>query len=182
MPLSPSPSPALGGERGERIGQEARHPPGKHQPTSHQRAWTTIPPNHLLLLIGELSSSLLPPGTLLHRGQGRRHACLQPQRASDAWAWGGRPPRYSATSWMPASVSVGCDVPVAAVAATARQWQRCSNGPGHGTAMEQWPLIVRAGADAQASGGATWCCPRYPEDSSATWEIIESNHIWEILN
>jgi len=47
--------------------------------------------------------------------------------------------------------------------------------------MEQWPLIVGAGADAQASGGATWCCPRYPEDSSATWEIIESSHIWKIL-
>ena len=149
-------------------------PPGSisRQPPE---AWTTSPPNHLLLLIGELSS----PSPARHAAPAEDKAGVT-LACSRSDAWDGGSPRFSATSWMPASVSVGCDVPVAAVAA--RQWHEALERAGPGTAMEQWPLIAGAGADAQASGGATtWCYPRYPEDSSATCEIIESNHIWKIL-
>ena len=93
MPLSPSPSPALGGERGERIGQEARHSPGKHQPTSHQRAWTTIPPNHLLLLIGELSSLSFsrPARCSTEDKAGVTLACSRSEPATPGLGVGGAP-------------------------------------------------------------------------------------------
>ena len=135
-----------------------------------------------MLLIGELSSLSFsrPARCSTEDKAGVTLACSRSEPATPGLGVGGAPANCHIVD---ACVSVSrlrrpcrrrrCDCEaMAAVLERAGAWH------GNGTV----PLIVGAGADAQASGGATtWCYPRYPEDSSATCEIIESNHIWKIL-